>query len=129
MCIRDRVNVYATSALFDRRIRQGGTRKTVVDIYYNNILVESDIPVSAGNVTVDRGAAIRRTATITIPDRKMVPSLKEGGVLEPYGTELKIRQGIVYPNGQEELIPLGVYVLSLIHISEPTRLLSISYAV
>lgn len=103
--------MYSTTALFDRRIRQGGKRKTVVDIYYNNVAVETDVPVSDGSVSVDRNAAIRRTASVTIPDRALVPSLEEGGVLEPYGTEFKIKHGIVYPDGTEELIPLGVFVL------------------
>ena len=103
--------MYSTTELFDRRIRQSGKRKTVVDIHYNGQVVETDIPVSGGDIRVDRSASIRRTASIQIADRKMVPSLEEGGVLEPYGTEFKVRHGIVYPNGQEELLPMGMFVL------------------
>jgi hypothetical protein len=103
--------MYTTSALFDRRIIQGGKRKTVADIFYAGITVESDIPVVGGSVAVDRAAGIRRTATLDLADKGLVPSLISGGILEPYGTEIAIRQGIVYPDGTEELIPLGRFVL------------------
>lgn len=103
--------MYATSALFDRRIIQGGKRKTVADIYYSGITVESDIPVAGGSVRIDRDAAVRRTASLDLADKALVPSLINGGILEPYGTEIRIRQGIVYPDGTEELIPLGRFIL------------------
>lgn len=98
-----------TTAVFDRRIRQSGKRKTVVDLYFNNQVLAEDIPVSEGNVRMDRKAAIRRSGSITIPDRSLVPAFNSN--LNPYGTEVRIRQGIVYPNGDEELIPVGVFIL------------------
>lgn len=103
--------MYSTTALYNRRIRQGGSRKTVVDIYYNSILVESDLPVSGGSITADRTADMRRTGNLTLADRSLIPSLAQGGILEPYGTEFKVRSGIVYPDGTEELIPIGIFVL------------------
>ncbi len=103
--------MYATSSLFDSRIKQGGMRKTVVDIYYNNILVASDLPVSSGTIRADRTADMRRTGSLALTDESLIPSLQAGGILEPYGTEFKVKSGIVYPNGTSEMIPLGVFVL------------------
>lgn len=98
-----------TTTVFDRRIRQSGKRKTVVDLYFNDQVLAEDIPVSEGNVRMDRKAAILRSGSITIPDRSLVPAFNSN--LNPYGTEVRIRQGIVYPNGDEELIPVGVFIL------------------
>lgn len=98
-----------TSALFDRRIRQSGKRKTVVDLHFNDQVLAENIPVSDGNVRVDRNAAILRSGSITIPDRSLIPAFSSN--LNPYGTEVKVRQGIVYPNGDEELVSIGVFIL------------------
>lgn len=103
--------MYPTTAKFDSRITQGGMRRTVVDIYYNNIVVETDIPVSSGSITASRTSDMRRTGSLALADKTLIPSLQAGGVLEPYGTEFKVRSGIVYPDGSQELIPLGVFVL------------------
>jgi hypothetical protein len=102
--------MYPTSETFKRRIRQGGRRKTVVDVYYNGQLVKADLPVESGSIRVDRNAGVRRSGSITVPDKSLIPVFLND-VLSPYGTEIKIRQGIVYPNGEEELVPLGVFVL------------------
>lgn len=102
--------MYAVTTKFLRRIRESGKRKTVVDVYYDGFLVASDIAVSEGNIRVDLDGQVRRTGSITVADPRLVPTLSS--TLSPLGTEVKVRQGIVYPNGEEELVPLGVFRLS-----------------
>ncbi len=95
---------------FLKKIRESGKRKTVVDVYYDSRLIASDIAVSEGTIRVDLEGQIRRTGSITVADPRLVPTLST--TLSPLGTEVKVRQGIVYPNGEEELVPLGVFRLS-----------------
>lgn len=96
---------------FEKRIRESGRRKTVADVYYDGQLVVSDLPVSDGNIRVDLDGQVRRTGSITIADPRLVPTLSD--ILSPLGTEIRIRQGIIYPNGDEELVPLGVFRLEV----------------
>lgn len=102
--------MYPVTSKFLRRIRESGRRKTVVDVYYDGLLVASDIAVSEGTIRLDLEGQVRRTGSITVADPRLVPTLSS--TLSPLGTEVKVRQGIVYPNGTEELIPLGVFRLS-----------------
>lgn len=94
---------------FRRRIRESGTRKTVADVYYDGLPVATDLAVSDGNIRVDLEGQFRRSGNVTIADLRLVPTLSK--TLSPHGTEILIRQGVVYPNGTEELVPLGVFVL------------------
>jgi hypothetical protein len=81
---------------------------TRVDVFYAGILVEADLRVESGSVTIDEGSQVRRSAQLTISD----PALDPAGVIDllaPFGTELLIRRGITFGEGDEELIPLGVF--------------------
>lgn len=104
--------MYATSDNFNRRIRQSGRRKTVVDVYYDGHLAASGLAVSGGNIRVDIDGDIRRSGDITIADPGLVPTFT-ADVLSPLGAEVAVRQGIVFPDGTEELVPLGVFRLDL----------------
>lgn len=111
--------MFPTSESFIRRIRESGRRKTVADILsggQQSVVIAENIPVQGGSVKADRTAAIRRSGSLIIPDRNLVPSFTS--TLLPYGVELKIKQGIVYPNGTEELIPCGVFILDTTSWSE-----------
>lgn len=94
---------------FGRRIRESGVRKTVADVYYDGQPVATDLAVSDGNIRVELEGQVRRSGSVTIADLRLVPSLST--TLSPHGTEILIRQGVVFPNGTEELIPLGVFQL------------------
>lgn len=100
----------STTDLFDTRIREGGRRKTVVDIYYNNVKIAENIAVDRGSIRYDRKANIMASGNITIPDPNLVPNFVND-TLSPYGTEVAVKTGIVYPDGSEELIPMGIFIL------------------
>lgn len=105
------------SANFDRRIRQSGRRKTVVDVYYDGQVVAENLPVSGGSIRVELDSDIRRSGEITLADPRLVPTFAND-TLSPLGAEIKVRQGMVYPNGTEELIPLGVFRLDVTNWSD-----------
>lgn len=111
------------SSNFERKIRESGRRKTVADIYFDGQLVATDLRVSGGNIRVDLDGQIRRSGSLTIADPRLVPSLSS--VLSPLGSEVRIRQGVVYSDGTEELVPIGVFRLDLTSWGEIDRVPSI----
>lgn len=98
--------MYPVTDRFLLSLRDSHKVKTVVDVYYNNALIQSNLPVVDGNIKVDRNAAVRRSGTITIGDPDFYPTFVTSP-LAPYGAEVAIRTGIVYPEGTEELVSLG----------------------
>jgi len=99
--------MFATSDLFDRRIRQSGIRKTVADLMYFGEIIYPDMPVTEGSLTFDADSAARSGGTITIGDPGLIPTFSN--FLHPLGAEISIRTGIVYPNRIEEFVPMGIY--------------------
>src|SRR5674536_384770 len=76
-----------------------------------------------------------RTSTNTVRWNYLANDGRKAERYGPYLLQADIERSFVDSRGlaQREVVPLGVVsvelILSLIHISEPTRLLSISYAV
>src|SRR5574337_1460611 len=70
-----------------------------------------------GKVDVDKTADIRRRCTVDCVDRDgtLTPKSTQS-VLTPYGTELRLYQGVYYTSGVKagstEVVPLGVFRLS-----------------
>jgi len=67
-----------------------------------------DLPHTDGSVTVDRGSAVRRTCTVTVPDVGLLP-MTPTDQLAIYGARLRILRGIVYGDGTVESVPLGLF--------------------
>jgi hypothetical protein len=94
------------SSRFLAAIRGSYAMSTTVDVWYNQALVVSGVPVVDGTITVDRTSATRRSGTITIGDPTFFPTFANSP-LAPYGAELHIQQGISYPDGTFERVSLG----------------------
>lgn len=99
---------FPVSGLFLDAIR-GGQYQSVatVDIYYSGVFVQT-LPISSGSITIDRTAHIRRMCSITIGSPAFIP-LFAGSSLSPYGTEMHIKMGIIYPTGKTETVPMGIF--------------------
>ncbi|MEV5862393.1 DUF5047 domain-containing protein [Streptomyces sp. NPDC052071] len=69
-----------------------------------------DLPHTGGSVPVDRGAAIRRTCTVTSADLSLIPTNPADELLV-YGARLRVSRGIDYGDGTQELVPLGYFRL------------------
>jgi hypothetical protein len=75
----------------------------------------NSITIIGGSVTLDTTQPVWRTcqATLADPGRWLVPETLFSP-LTPFGNEVRISQGIQYPNGTQELIPMGVYALTAV---------------
>lgn len=117
--------MYTTTSRFDVAIKNAGKRKTVVDIYYGNQLIQSNLPVSDGSITTDRSARSRRSGTVTIADPALMPRLSPNDTLSPFSTELVLRTGIVYADKTEELVPMGRFVITSVSGAVETGLIPV----
>lgn len=80
-----------------------------------------EINISEGTVQVDARSAVRRTCDITlITDREttnLVPD-NDFDLLTPFGNELRLYRGVQYSDGTDEYVPLGVFVIIEVAISD-----------
>lgn len=66
------------------------------------------LPHLGGSVTATRGAAVRRTCTVTVPDVSLIP-IRPSDQMAIYGARLRILRGIAYADGTVESVPLGEF--------------------
>lgn len=78
----------------------------------------ADLDHTDGSVTVDRGSAVRRTCTVTVPDTSLLP-MTPTDQLAVYGARLRILRGIIYGDGTIEAVPLGLFRIDSIS-GDPT---------
>ncbi len=74
-------------------------------VYGRTIGTLSGLPISDGEVTVDSGSQVRRTATVEIASPDLWPH-DPTGILAPYGSELLVEYGIVVSRTVTEWIPV-----------------------
>jgi len=77
--------------------------------------------VDKGSVKVDAKSAIRRTCSVhLVTDRTTANLVPNTGfdTLSPFGNELRLYRGIRYPDGTDEYVPLGVFIMTDIGISD-----------
>lgn len=97
--------MYPVSDAFLDAITGSHTVAVRVDAHQGHRRVATDLPIVDGDVAVSSASGVRRTLTCTIAD----PTLWD--TLAPIGTELRAYRGVRYPDGSEELVPLGIFSL------------------
>ena len=105
---------------FRQEVRRSHKVVTRVDVYSAGVRVDTIYP-NDGSITVDSRRTVRRTLSLSVVDADgtLTPSQAAStGLLAPYGTELFVYRGVEYTDGTEELVPVGVYVLTQVTVSE-----------
>lgn len=94
----------APSARFLATLSESHTPVTVVELHRaDGIIVE--LEHTAGSVMVDRGQAVRRTATVTVPEVSYIPRTTSNQLIV-YGARLRILRGIRHADGTVETVPI-----------------------
>lgn len=108
-----------TTTRFQRAIRTSGQRKTVINISeaFGTTLLYSDVPVLDGSVSVDRNSDVRRSATVVLGGTELVELLTSTDS-HPFGMEVQIKHGVVYQDGSEEIVQVGVFTIDDIQWEE-----------
>ncbi|MEU0940291.1 DUF5047 domain-containing protein [Embleya sp. NPDC005971] len=79
-----------------------------VDAFAGSTLLMGRVPFTEGSVSADRGNKIRRSLSLTVSDIALMPR-DAGDPLSVYGNTLQVYRGIQYPDGTEEVVPVGVF--------------------
>jgi hypothetical protein len=105
--------VLGHSSAYADLIGSSHTVVTKADLMLDGAVIYPDLPVTGGQVTVDRTAQVLRVASLSLVDvyGDLVPDSPFQS-LTPYGTEVKLYRGLQLLDGSSELIPLGVFRLS-----------------
>jgi hypothetical protein len=106
------------SPRFGAALRKSHTVYEYVDIVTNSHQTIK-LHITTGQITVDRSAQFRRSASFTCfdPTGQLVPADAKAA-LSPTGTIIKPYRGILYPDGTSEVYPMGVFGLSNVDIIE-----------
>lgn len=106
--------MYNVTERFKKALRQSHVVVSHVELLRSGDVIYDGLPVVSGDVTDDSQALIRRRCNLSLPVNDDVMALlprdhpSDGG-LWPLGNEVKLYSGIRYSNGDEELVPMGVY--------------------
>lgn len=101
--------MYPVSSRFLQALNYSHTPAFRVDLFRTDGQVET-LDILGGSVTVDRGAAVRRTCAVNLADITLIPRTP-ADKLSVYGAQLRISRGIDFGDGTSELVPLGVFRL------------------
>lgn len=88
-----------------------------VEVLRNGI-VEAELVVTAGSVTADATASVRRRCSLSLtdPTGELTPD-DARSLMAPFGTELRIYRGLVLSDGSEQVWPQGVFRFDEVRIT------------
>jgi hypothetical protein len=113
--------MYPVSTEFKAAVRQSHVSIIKVEIYdmANGTLLATPQPVS-GEVTIDSRRSIRRQCSLEFVDAlgTLVPKNNRSAILLPYNREMRVYRGVKFADGTEEYVPLGVFILTAVNISD-----------
>lgn len=112
--------MYATTNAFRAAVRTSHVAVAAAEVYQGTQKILT-LTVESGTVNVSTRSAVRRTCDLTLMASRNSNALVPGtafDALTPFGNELKLYRGIQYPSGTQELIPLGVFVITEVSIEE-----------
>lgn len=103
--------MYPRSARFDAAIVNSHVQRTVAEVLNGHGNVVMTLTPTEGELSID-DVDSRRQASLTVIDETgdLVPDTAFD-ILNQIDTRIRIRQGIVYPDGTQELIVLGTFMI------------------
>lgn len=112
--------MYPVSAAFKEAVRSSHVAVARAEVWGGDTVLET-LPVQSGTVRVDARSVARRTADCAFwadrHDTSMVPT--DGfSALAPFGNELRLYRGVRFSDGTEELVPLGVFIMTDVVVKE-----------
>jgi hypothetical protein len=115
----------AVSSRFDAAVMSSHTMTVECDVLFDGAVVTSGLSVSRGNVRYDRRAKILASASLEFTEPYRVPN-DPRDVLTPFGFEVRLRAGIVYPDSTSETVPLGVFPIQTSRVRAGTLMTTVT---
>lgn len=120
--------MYPTTDAFRAEVRRSHVSVARAEVWRGSQKV-LDLPVQDGSVSVSVSQATRRTCSVTLQvsraDNDLVPSTAVDAIT-PFGNELRLYRGVEYADGTQEVVPLGVFVMTSITFDQTSSGISIS---
>lgn len=77
------------------------------------------LTATGGVITVDRTASVKRRCTVDCVDTTGTLTPTDArSLLTPYGTEIRSYRGVIYDDGTEEIMPLGVFRIAKVNVKD-----------
>jgi hypothetical protein len=112
--------MYPSSAAFKAAVRTDHVVVSKAEVWASDQKL-AEINISDGNVQIDSSSAVRRVCDISLvtsrESNNLVPD-NDFDLLTPFGNELRLYRGVQYADGTEEYVPLGVFVITEVSISD-----------
>ena len=116
--------MYPVTDTFLSSVRKSHISKVKVEIYdaATGTILSTASPIS-GEVTIDSRRSVRRQCSLEFVDTDgtLVPTNKISSVLLPFNREIKIYRGVQYQDGTEELVPLGVFQITTVEVTDTAQ--------
>ena len=113
--------MYPVTDTFLSSVRKSHISKVKVEIYdaATGTILSTASPIS-GEVTIDSRRSVRRQCSLEFVDADgtLVPTNNRSSVLLPFNREIKIYRGVLYQDGTEELVPLGVFQITTVEVTD-----------
>lgn len=112
--------MYTATASFRAAIVQAHTTSAKVEVWTGDQKLIT-LPVASGSVEVNAKNAVRRTCEVTLSTDRTTANLvpdNDFDYLTPFGNEIRLFRGIIFEDGTEEFIPLGVFRMTEVGISD-----------
>ncbi len=102
--------MWDVSARWDSAVRVAHEVVVVAEIWRDGVRQtlpdgSTSLSVTGGSVTVDESSNVRRSCSVTLSNVELSPVLATD-LLSPFGTDIRIYQGVRYTQGDTELVPV-----------------------
>lgn len=91
----------------------------------------SALDIESGSVEVNTASAVRRTCRVSLITTResdnLVPD-SQFDLLTPFGNELRLYRGVQFDDGSQEYVPLGVFVITDVNVTDSNNGVSIEVA-
>lgn len=106
----------ATSAAWPVAVRNTHRMVSVVESWLEDERLASSVPIASGSIRYDDTGVLKRRLQLAVPaftpGRRWDPAGSVTAPLGVYGQTLHVWTGIGYPNGREELLDHGWYLIT-----------------
>jgi len=113
--------MYPTSDEFREAIATSHIAVSKAEVWSGENRLYEELYIESGTVEVNTSSAVRRTCQVTLitdrTDENLVPD-NQFDLLTPFGNELRLYRGVEFNDGTREYVPLGVFVITDVNISD-----------
>lgn len=111
--------MYPTSDAYKAAIRSTHVAVSTAEVWAGSLKL-LDLDISGGSVAVSANSSVRRSCTVTLSTSRGSALVPDTGfdAITPFGNELRLYRGIQFADGSQELVPLGVFVITRVSVKD-----------